>query len=283
MAGKYEYIHIKKKNCKDYTEIMPYLIKKDGSLNLNEDDYAIGITSDGEPFGAVILQKNGKTLTIRSIRVGADRDETDIPPGIWKVLNDFCKKSEFTRLECRYSDDEPGITEEILRDAGFTDFSEVAGVYRIDATLLGFMLRDGDDAMFMRSQCARLMSEGRAHNLMKIRPETYEYVLGLCPDPTLSFMIVDDTGRPESYVMISELPDGGLYLADIMCMEGHEADLAGLMYMSLGRVFLDIEPDGEFYVAIVKQAYHNLFELLLTPVRDGVEFQKIMLASRSIE
>ncbi|MCR5510428.1 MAG: hypothetical protein K6F54_05710 [Lachnospiraceae bacterium] len=283
MAEKYEYIRITAENMPEYESILPDIEKEDGSLNIDKNEYGIGITSDGVPCGAVVLQKNKDVLTVRSIRFVNTSGAQDTRPEIWGTLIGFCiKTGGFKRLECRYTDDEPGITEEDLRNAGFTDFIEESGVYRVNANMLGSLLRDGPEAGFMRRECARLMSERRAHSLEKMAPVSDQYVRNLYPIPDLSFLTVDDEGVPESYVMISSLPDGSLYLADIRCASGKEADLAGLFYMSLGSVFMEIEPEGEFYMAAVTPAFDKLFEFFLSPVIDGISYQRILLASRSI-
>ena len=283
MAEKFEYIRITADNRMDYEAILPDIVKEDGSLNIEKNEYGIGITLNGVPCGVVVLQKNEETLTVRSVRFINSSGAEDTRPEIWHTFTAFCiKKEGFNRLECRYTDDEPGITEDDLRNAGFTDFKEESGVYRVNALMLGSLLRDGPEAGVMRKECARLMSERRGHSLAKTDPDAQQFFQELNPVYDLSFLTVDDAGKPESYVIISALPDGSLYLADVRCTKGKETDLAGLLYMSLGSVFLQIEPEGEFYMAAVNPSFGKLFGHFLAPVLGGISYQRILLASRSI-
>jgi hypothetical protein len=105
---------------------------------------------------------------------------------------------------------------------------------------------------------------------------------GLLPREDLSFMTLDRWRRCLSYVVISELPDGGLFLADMICVDGRERDMAGLLYMSLGKVFMEIEPDGDFYIAAVADRYKKFADYLFAPVRPLIHSQKLMKARRKV-
>lgn len=275
MSEKYDYVRIDKKNRSVYESWLHSDVVS-GSLE-------IGIIRDGEPFGAMAILIDNKTLTVLSVCLSDKSDQSGKTTRILKSLAAYVKKLGLNRLECRYIDDTPGITEQMLRDAGFTDFKEDLVVYRTDAYTLGSLLKAGPDAELIRGEAVRIMETGIVKCFTEIDRERIEPLGGLLPREDLSFMTLDRRGRCLSYVVISELPDGGLFLADLVFVDGREADAAGLMYMALGKVFMEIEPDGEFYIAAAADRYKRLADYVFAPVKPQIHKQRLITAGRTVD
>ncbi len=274
MSEKYDYVRIDKSNRPAYESRLHSDIVS-GSLE-------IGIIRDGEPFGAMAILIDNKTLTVLSVRLADTSDQSGKTTRILKSLAAYVKKLGLNRLECRYIDDTPGITEQMLRDAGFIDFREELVVYRTDAYTLGSLLKSGPDAELIRGEAVRIMETGSVKCFTEIERDRIEPLLGLLPREDLSFLTLDRRGRTISYIVISELPDGGLFLADLVCIDGREADAAGLMYMALGKVFMEIEPDGEFYIAAAADRYKKLAAYVFDPVKPQIHKQRMIVAGRDV-
>ena len=267
MSGKYGYVKIDKSN----TELFDPPI-------LDKGDYGIGITKKDKPCGTVILHKERDSLVVRSIRID-DPKEKNPEEELFVTLKSFAAKNGFKRIECRFADDEPNLTEDILRKAGFTEFKEDSLVFRIDAYSLGSLLRDGPYADMMYNECIRLLDEKRARCFSKVSNEVYENLSELYPDRDMSFMTVDESEQMESYIVISRLPDGSMYLSDMYCPSDKTSDLAALMFMSFGKVFMEIEPAGDFYISAVNEKYRRLADTLIAPLAETIDRQRIMTAS----
>ena len=278
MSDRYQYVRIDNTNRDQFSDYLPDSAADD----LEIGGYGIGIMDGDRPFGAVVLGQNDTTLTVQSIRTDISSDGQDFRPEIFASLQSFGVSRGYTRLSCRYTDDEPGINEDMLREVGFTSFEEVVHVFRIDAYNLGSLLRDSRYAPYLRQSAIGLMQQGRVSSFLTASDENAELVRELHPAPDLSFLTVDEEGILESFVVISEMPDGSLYLADLMCADGCEADLEGLLYMALGNAFMRIEPAGEFYIAGVNNSFTRLAEFFIAPVRPLIRYQKIMNAGMTL-
>ncbi|MCR5511312.1 MAG: hypothetical protein K6F54_10225 [Lachnospiraceae bacterium] len=274
MLHKLDYTLINKQNKAQFEEYISEIVTWDILPNSS-----LGILADGKPLGAVILNRTDKSMAIRSIRLSDSLNAGAVLKEIVKVLCKLGDKSGCNILECRYTNDDPGITEQMLRDAGFKNFDEDTVVYKADAYTLGSLLRDGPDAIAMREAGVRLMTMDRVRCFDAIPEDVRSLFKKLYPTDELSFMITDADGKPEDYIVISELPDGSLYLADVECQIGHEAEVMGLLYMCFGKVFMRIEPDGEFYIAAVSDGYKRFAERFFEPVLPLVSVQKILTAS----
>ncbi len=277
MANRYDYIQIDEKTKPKYGAFLP-----EAGMS-RENDISIGICADKKPCGAVRIHKHDQVLTIRSIRMAdAEGEAADLKPVI-EALSGYAKKTGYKQIECRYTDDEPRITKQQLGDAGFTAFKEDATVYRTDAYTLGSLLRDGPDAMMMRTYAVRIMREGRVRCFTEAYKESLKMFTNLYPDNELSFMTVDGEENPTGYIVVSTLPDGGLYLADMRCLDGMEEDLLGLLFMCLGKVFMRIEPDGEFYIAAITDNYRRFADYLFAPVKPLISVNRIRNARLDIK
>lgn len=278
MSDRYQYVRIDDTNADRFSEYFP----GSAAEELEIGGYGIGIMDGERPVGAVMLGQIGRTLTVQSIRTEDSSDGTDIRPEIFASLRSFGARQGYNRITCRYTDDEPGINEDMLRAVGFTSFEEEAHVFRIDAYNLGSLLRDSRYAPYLRRSAIGLMQQGRVSSFLTASYENLDLVRELHPAPDLSFLTVDETGILESFVVISEMPDGSLYLADLMCADGCEADLEGLLYMALGNAFMRIEPAGEFYIAGVNNSFTRLAEFFIAQVRPLIRYQKIMNAGMTL-
>lgn len=279
MSDSYRYVRINDTNAERFAGYLPGNVTDERGAG----GYSIGILCNDEPVGAVVLEHNGSTLTVQSLRYSDSSGGQIIRPEIFASLQSFGINHGFKMLSYRYADDESGINENVLRDLGFTDFTEEASVFRIDGYSLGSLIRDGAYAASMREAAVRLMHEHRVTSLQNASEENSGLIRELHPDPGLSFMTVDDSGHMESFTVISEMPDGSLYLADLMCADGHEEDLMGLLYMSLGKSFMQIGTGGELYIAAVNDRFRRLAEFFTAPVRPLIRSQRIMNASRILK
>ncbi len=241
MSDKYEYIRIDESNRAQYEVYL--------HDNIAPDRLDIGINLNGKPHGGMVIMIAGRTLSIQSIRIADSPDQPAEMIWILGSMAGYAAKLGLSNVECSYIDDSPGITEQMLRDAGFTDFKADAVVYRTNAYTLGSLLKAGPDAQLIRGEAVRVMEAGIVKCFTEFDSDRIDPLNGLLPREDLSFMTLDRWRRCLSYVVISELPDGGLFLADMICVDGREKDMAGLLYMSLGKVFMEIEPDGDFYIA----------------------------------
>ncbi len=278
MAGIYEYKQIKQTDKTDYKEFLPDEEISGGVPG----DILVGINKDSKPHGAIVLQKKGEGLAVRSIRMADSPDSSNDLGHVLSELIAYAAKIGYKTIECRYTDDEPGITEQMLRDAGFTAFKEEAHVYRVDAYTLGSLLRDAPDARLMYESAVRIMSLGRVKCLSEADEDIIRMFENLYPDPDLSFYTTDDTGALTGNVVISNLPDGSPYLADLRCIDGGERDLVGLLFMAFGKTFMRIEPDGEFYIAAVDKSYRRLADYFFAPVFPLISVHRILNARKNI-
>ena len=87
---------------------------------------------------------------------------------------------------------------------------------------------------------------------------------------------------PDCSVVISELSDGSLYLADFSYSENKKADFAGLVYMSLGAILMQIQPEGVFYIAAVEDRFRAFARILFRPLDDGIIEQYVYRASHPV-
>lgn len=274
MSDKYDYIRIDESNRSQYEDYL-----HDDAMG---ERLFIGIIKNGEPFGSMTIMIDGPTLSVQSIRIADTPEQPGEIPRILASLAEYASRLGFSRLECRYIDDSPGITEQMLRDAGFTDFREDMVVYSVDAYTLGSLLKSGPESELMHGEAVRLMETGIVKCFTQISRKRLAPLSILLPREDLSFMTLDRRGRCLSYIVISELPDGGLFLADMICVDGREADAAGLLYMSLGKVFMEIEPDGEFYIAAAADRYKRLADYVFAPVEPMIRRQRMITAGRNV-
>lgn len=281
MSGRFGYKKIHSGNRKDYAEYLTDATGGNGSGGL----ISIGITEQGKPCGALLLRQEEETLSVVSIDADFQKAEEafGVYQEIFNTMSWFAAQQVCKKIECRFTDDEPGISAEILKNAGFTDFQEETVVYRIDSGMLGLLLRDAPESRVMRENGVRILDEGKAWRFSEAPPELKSLLSELYPRDTLSFLTVGPDEKLESYAAVSELPDGSLYLADLYCAPGCEKDLSGLTYLSLGAVFLEIQPAGEFYVAAVNKKLESLMEHILQPVREEVDIQRIYRAVKEID
>ena len=274
MSDKYDYVRIDESNRSLYEAYLHDIIAP--------DRLDIGIVLDGKPYGGMVIMIAGRTLSVQNIRIADTPDRDTEMIRILGSLAGYAVRLGLSYVECSYIDDSPGITERMLRDAGFTDFKEETFVYRTNAYTLGSLLKAGPDAQLIKGEAIRVMESGIVKCFTEIDSERMEPLHGLLPREDLSFMTLDRWRRCLSYVVISELPDGGLFLADMICVDGREKDMAGLLYMSLGKVFMEIEPDGDFYIAAVADRYKKFADYLFAPVRPLIHSQKLMKARRKV-
>ena len=279
MSHKYNYSLIDKKNMSKYKD---YIFDYDECGISN--NIGIGIESEGIPKGAVIIHKDKPKYMIRSIRLSDSLDGKEVLLELINVLLKLGKENGYKNIECRFTDAEAdSITEQIFGDVGFKFLDEETLVYRIDAFTLGSLLRDGPYSVAMREGAVSIMAKNQARCLNKISNENRKLFDALCPKEEISFVTVDEDGEIQSYVIISEITDGSLYLSAMRSAKGHEEDMPGLLYMCLGKVFMNIEPDGEFYIAAANDIYINFSNSFLEPVLPIVSVQRIITASRDIE
>ena len=155
-------------------------------------------------------------------------------------------------------------------------------VYSITAFELGRFLRDDESAKEMLRECERLLRVKKARCLSVLPPKSAVIFKELDPDYEHSYVTVDKKGNIESYVIISQYPDMGFFLADMYSANGREDDLRGLLYMALGSVFMSIEPDGVFYIAAVNNNILKIVNKLFAPETKGIYSQEIVYATKTI-
>ncbi|MCR4597359.1 MAG: hypothetical protein K5673_11315 [Lachnospiraceae bacterium] len=281
--GNLKYIKIDGTNRSLYAGYLP----DDTGSDRDASGTELGIDVGDTPCGAMLLYGDEeKCLNIRSLCIAPEYEGTSLRLDTLNKLSTYAAMKGFEKVICRYTDDEDGITEDILGQAGFDEFTKEAVVYRVDAYTLGSLLRDGPYARLSREACIRLMTEGRVTNLRNLPPSLSFGLLPLHPTSDMSFVITRDVpdGEPEisSYVITSRLPDSSIYLSEILNTEEEPDDILGLLYMSFGSVFMEIEPEGDFYVAAVNDKYLRLAEMYFGPVRDLINIQSIKSAVRKL-
>ena len=248
-------------------------------LKSSGEEPAFGVLDKGLPCGVVFLRKEKSDLIIRSIRIDyaapdADKTMLSILSGLFENLRAW----GFERMLLRYADDEPVINSRLLKEAGFGGFREESEVYRIDAYNLGSILRDGPDSSIMRRQAVKILDEGRTR-VFSLAPESaLKLFQELDPVKKLSYMTINDKGEPVAAVCVSAFSDGSLCLSGIDTAEDGREDLLGLLYLSLASVFLEIEPGGDFYLAVVNPKLETLVNRLFGPLLGQIEEQKIICA-----
>ncbi|MCR4590387.1 MAG: hypothetical protein K5668_06175 [Lachnospiraceae bacterium] len=246
-------------------------------------EFCFGVSKDEKKYGVVELKKNGKDITVSGIWIDYSAENThELLTDIMGALIENADAWGFGSVSCNFTDDEPGITGKVLKNAGFTGFKEMARVFRIDAYSMGTLLRDGQDFVMMRRESVRILDEGRAR-VFHLAPEkvTAQFV-NLVPEPHLSFLTLNEDDTVGSSVCVSALSDGSLYLSDISCTDGELRDLEGLLYLCFSAVFMEIYPNGEFYFPAVNPYLNNITEHILSPLGKGVEKQRIFSASVSL-
>lgn len=276
MAGKVSYEKLTQKNISGYSDFISDVDGLSGS-----DETGIGIKEDGVPFGVVILGKTKNTLVVESVRV-KDPEVNRIGKEIFKGLNMIAKSKGYKTIGYRFADDEPFVNEDFLRQAGFTEFDREATVYNIRAFELGRFLRESETAKEMLKECERIIREKKARCLSLVPRKDSAFFKDLEPDDEHSYVTVDKKGNIESYVIISQYPDMGFFLADMYSANGREDDLRGLLYMALGSVFMSIEPDGVFYIAAVNGRIQRIVSRLFSPETNGIYSQEIVYATRTV-
>ena len=276
MAGKVSYEKLTQKNISGYSDFISDVDELSGS-----DETGIGIKEDGVPFGVVILGKTKNTLVVESVRV-KDPEVNRIGTEIFKGLNMIAKSKGYKTIGYRFADDEPFVNEDFLRQAGFTEFDREATVYNIRAFELGRFLRESETAKEMLKECERIIRVKKARSLSLVPQKDSAFFKDLEPDDEHSYVTVDKKGNIESYVIISQYPDMGFFLADMYSANGREDDLRGLLYMALGSVFMSIEPDGVFYIAAVNGRIQKIVSRLFSPETNGIYSQEIVYATRTV-
>ena len=280
MKDKYRYVRLETDNEELFADFLP----EDHTGLDYVKMYAMGVTDqEGTPRGAMVLEKDGSTLIIRSFRVDEGPDFGDgLKLGIFKTLIKFSGQKGIGKIVCRYTDDESRQMEKLLHRVGFVGFKEESVVYRIDAPVLGSLLKETKTASAMRNESVRIMEEKKPVCFSQLTRKETDLFSELYPIASLSFMIRKKRGV-SCYVAVSELSDGTLYLSDIKGELGKEADLLGLLYMSLGNVFMRIHPDGAFYIAAVEKGMKNLADFFIAPLKESVPLDKIYVAEKIIE
>lgn len=130
----------------------------------------------------------------------------------------------------------------------------------------------------MRRECVRLINENKVRCFSKSRKNAKLFER-LYPDGGLSFMTIDPKGRYQSYTIVSELSDGSLYLGDFLRQPDHTDDFEGLLYMSLGAVFMRIAPADSFYVAAVEQRFEKLVRRYFGTSMKGIYAKEIYVGT----
>ena len=280
MMDKYRYVRLEP----DKEELFKDYLSEDHVQSSEKHMYALGVTDiSGTPLGAMVLEKEGSKLIIRSFRVDEQADSIDeLKKGIFKTLIKFADNNGFEKIICRYTDDESRQMENLLHSVGFVGFYEEAAVYRIDASILGSLLKETQMAVAMRKECIRIMEEKKAVCFSQLSKKESDLFEELHPIASLSFITRNKNGV-SCYAAVSELSDGTLYLADIMNERGKEADLSGLLYMCLGNAFMRIYPDGVFYIAAVDKEMKKLADLFVEPLKDIIPLEKIYLAEKNLK
>ena len=279
MAANYSYINVNQKNISDFEEWVPQFTPMDASSG----EYAFGILRNEKPCGLAILREEGRALLVRHMGLGVKFGGAEVCVRTFNQLWHFAVKKGFKELVYRYTGNELGLTEDVLRLAGFRFFKEEDRVYEIDASKLESLLKEGRYAAAMQEQSARLLSEGAVLSFTEAGDESTELFRELYPSPELSFMTRTPEGYPDSSIIISELSDGSLYLADFTFYENKEKDFAGLIYMSLTEVLKRIRPEGLFYIAAVEERFRFFVQRFFAPLDEGMGQQSVYRASRPVE
>ena len=278
MTVNYSYIKVNQNNIDDFEQWKPRFTP----LKSSPTDHAFGILGDEKPCGLVIMREEGGALAIRhmgmSIETGVEKVCVKIFNQLWK----YAQKRGFKELVYRYSGNGSGLNEDVLRRAGFKNIYEDSRVYEIKAATVARLLCDSKFAAVMRKQCVRILDEGICRRFAEAGSGMTDFFKELYPNPSLSFMTLNDNGLPGSSVVISELSDGSPYLADFAYEENKERDFAGLVYMSFGAVLMEIQPEGLFYIAAVKSRFKKFAQGLFEPVEEGISEQIVYRASRPV-
>ncbi len=245
-------------------------------------DYCFGIMNDEKPLGVVILKSDKTRLIIDSIEIDYEADDIEeimqeVLCGLVGSVNDW----GFEDLIYKCSDITPGIKIGALKKAGFKSVKEEAVVYSISAYSLGTLLRDGPDAIMMRTECVRILNATKARIFSLASNEVVENYKELGADPEYSFLTLDEEGNVEGCSIVSTLSDGTHYLSELYYCNGNSDDIMGLLYLSLSKIFMDISPDGEFFIPAVKPYIITIFQYLLSPLDQVIEKQRIFTATTS--
>ena len=276
MSHKYQHVRINKVNRRFFEDFIPGIqYEKDGV-----EEYMIGTIKDGTPAGAAVVHRKDALMMIRSLRVESKVGGADICVAIIREVLRIAESKGCEEVEYRYTSDELGYTGDILRKAGFRSFKEEANVSVISSSLLAYLLTEDRKASDMRRECVRLIDEKKVRAFSR-SPENARVFEELYPESDMSFMTINEKGEPESYAVISRLSDGSLYLADFYSAEGRDGDLFGLLYMSLGSVFMSIQPEGDFYIAAVEDRFDKLTRILFAAKYKELSRQGVFLASRA--
>ncbi len=273
---KLEFSELTELNLKFFRNYLPDMYKR----GIPEGEYGYGVMYEYQPKGVMMLSDSGRTVTIKSLNTDITRAGATVCKSMLKTVFKQARKKGLKRIECLFTDDEPGITEDFLSMAGFTEFKEISKVYRISARTLAKFLSDASEPDGMRDECVDLLDEERLWNFELIKKEISEKYKNLYPVPELSYAVVDENGEDTGYFAVSRFPDGSLYLADFMCKNFEDA--GGLIFTGLGSVFLKIEPDGDFYIAAVNDELEELTTAIFLPVKDEIAVQRIFMAAREI-
>ena len=279
MSNNCVFIKLGNKKRPDFESFSPYL--KEGRPS--RDEYRFGIIRDAKPCGVIEVKKSGDGLSVSSIWIDYSSDDVkELMTDVLCALPDNVKGWGFNGLSMRYTDDMPGITRAGLKKAGFSEIVEESRVYRIGAYALGLLLRDGPSSEMMRMESVRILDDGKTRVFSLAPPEVSGLFKELDPDPELSFLTLDGKGGSGCCSSVSALPDGSFYLSGLYCLDGNNDDLMGVLYLSLAAVFMKIEPSGEFYIPAVNPYFNTVSEFLLSPLRGGVEKQRILTASMKL-
>ncbi|MCR5746925.1 MAG: hypothetical protein K6G03_04400 [Lachnospiraceae bacterium] len=276
MSNRLDFIILGKKNRAVFEPFYPELDSKGSS----PDEYLFGVMNGDEPYGVVLLKKDKKTLIISQISIDYTAENmTEILTAVLKGLIANIRGWGAEILSIKYTDNDIGITKRILKDAGFTEFKEEARVYRIDAYSLGSLLRDGPDSETLRSESVRILDLEKTR-VFSLAPEKItDLYAGLIPEPRFSFLTLDQENKVGCCSIISKLADGTLYLSGLYNYGSDNADLMGVFYLSLASVFMEIEPDGEFYIPAINPRIKNIAEYFISPLKSEIEKNRIYSAT----
>ncbi len=276
-SDRLEYSELTEHNLRFFKNYIPDSVRR----GFPEGEYGYGVMYEYQPKGVILLSDSGGAVTIKSLNTDITPAGVLVCKSMLKMVYRQAEKKGLKRIECLFTDDEPGITEDFLRMTGFTGFKEISKVYRISAGTLGAFLLRGSKPGGMRDECVDLLNEDRLRNFELADNKISEKYKNLYPVSDLSYVILDEKGEEAGYFAVSSLPDGSLYLADFQCKDFKNA--GGLLFIGLGSVFLKIEPDGDFYIAAVNDEIRKLAEAVFMPIKSEIETQKIFLATREIK
>ncbi len=279
MSEDYYLVSINEKNQVRFKEYLP----DNAETELTKKDRLVGIRTKTFERGAFIVRRKAEEMIIRSFNMDPSVEDPDAYSMVFTMLGDLAACKGFKQLLFSYTDSDPRINKDVLHSAGFTEFKKSAQVYKINAKLLGSLLCESPDALNMRLECVELLDAERTYSLDKA-PEKFRSLFeGLDAVGRLSYLSVNDKKELQAYVAISRLPDGTCYLADYKCTsEEGVKDLSGLLYMSLGSVLMEIEPDGEFYIVALSKRLSDLYTSFFLPIRKEVIRQNIILAKKML-